>query len=120
MLKSKEDEAKMMYELSKLTNTSKQITTDFLESVVLYMFKEYIACHPKKEKFLDGFMSQWENNLLVQKEMELDALTSQYTSMNDLAVGSFIASSENMDYFKKEVGMIKELLTLALLSGIDE
>ena len=52
MLKSKEDEAKMMYELSKLTNTSKQITTDFLESVVLYMFKEYIACHPKKEKFL--------------------------------------------------------------------
>ena len=120
MLKNKEDEARMMYELSKLTNTSKQITTDFLESALLFMFKEYIACHPNKAQFLGDFMNQWESSIIQQKEMELDALTSQYKTMNDLAVGSFIANSENLDSYKKDVSVIKEILTLALISDIDE
>ena len=55
---TKEDELRMMYELSKLTNTSKQITNDFLESVLLYLFKEYVACHPKKDDFLFEFIAQ--------------------------------------------------------------
>ena len=117
---TKEDELRMMYELSKLTNTSKQITNDFLESVLLYLFKEYVACHPKKDDFLFEFMEQWEESILQQKQIEMEALTTQYRSMNDLAFGNYIATSENLDSYKKEVGMIKELLTLALLSGIDE
>lgn len=116
---TKEDELRMMYELSKLTNTSKQITNDFLESVLLYLFKEYVACHPKKDDFLFEFMEQWEESILQQKQIEMEALTTQYRSMNDLAFGNYIATSENLDSYKKEVGMIKEILTLALLRGDD-
>lgn len=120
MLKHREDEARMMYELSKLTNTSKQITTDFLESALLFLFKEYIACHPKKSKFLTDFMNQWESSINQQKELEIESLVTQYKTMNDLAVGSFIANSENLDSYKKDVRTIKDILTLALISDIDE
>lgn len=116
MTKSKESEARMMYELSKLTNTSKQITTDFIETVVLFLFRDYLEGHPRKEEFLDLFMDTWEKNLVRQKEFELDTLTSQYSSMNDLAVGSLIANSENIEIYKKDVHLLKEILAAALVN----
>lgn len=117
---TKEDDARMMYELSKLTNTSKQITNDFLESVLLYLFREYVACHPEKELFLSEFMEQWEESILQQKQIEIEALTSQYKTMSDLAFGAYIANSENLDSFKREVELIKIILTSALMRGNDE
>jgi len=116
MTKSKESEARLMYELSKLTNTSKQITTDFIETVVLFLFRDYLEGHPRKEEFLDLFMDTWEKNLVRQKEFELDTLTSQYSSMNDLAVGSLIANSENIEIYKKDVHLLKEILAAALVN----
>ncbi|MBV5346664.1 hypothetical protein JZU46_00305 [bacterium] len=119
VLKVKENEAKLMYELSKLTNTTKQITTDFLESVVLFLFREYIKKHPKKDLLLEEFMDNWEASIIFQKELEIETIISQFSSMQDLAVGSYIANSENLDLYKKDVRLLKEILTMSLSSDND-
>lgn len=120
MFKHKENEARLMYELSKLTNTSKQISTDFLESVVLFLFREFIKNHPKKDVLLEEFMNSWEESIIQQKEVEIETLISQFSTMHDLAVGSFIVNSENLNMFKKDVRILKDILTISLMSGEDD
>lgn len=117
--KVRENEAKLMYDLSKLTNTTKQITTDFLESVILFLFREYIRKHPKKELLLAEFMDNWEASIIFQKELELETITSQLNSMHDLALGAYIANSENLESYKKDVRILKDILTMSLSTDND-
>ncbi len=107
-------EAKLLYDISKLTNISKQIATDFIETMVFTMFKDYLKSMPDQELFLDSFMDFWEISMLEQKNIELDALTNQEGSMLDMAAGAIIANSEDIKAYKNELSNMKDLLRYAL------
>lgn len=109
-------ETKLMYDISKLTNTTKLISSDFIDTVVIFLFREYLS--DKGKDFLLKFMDQWEQNILLQKQLELDALTSgtEDSSMSDLATGLNIASMENLEQFKEEVSAMKSLLISSILA----
>ena len=111
-----ENSAKIMYELSRLTNKPKQITTDFIETITLVMFKEFINYVPDKEKYLDLILDTWEKQILSQKEAELELLTTKHSTMFELVAGSVIANSENFKEFTEEVSSIKKLYRNSLLS----
>ena len=108
-------DAKLMYELSKLTNVSKQIADDFVDTMVFTMFKDYLSSMPDPTVFLNQFMDFWEKSMMTQKKIELDSLASQDGSMLDMAAGAIIANSEDVDAFKQELSEMKELLMYALL-----
>ena len=115
MSKSSKEEAKMMYELAKIANTTRQLSDDFQQSVVLFLFKNYIDTLKVPESFLMDFMDQWEEHVLQQKVDELDALTTQSGSMIDMVAGVGIASAENVEEFKNEVKELKQLFMYSLL-----
>ena len=108
--------AKIMYELSKLTNKPRQISNDFLETITLVMFRELISAMPNKEDFVDRILNTWEQQIIAQKKSELDLLTSKQTSLFDLAAGAVIANSENIDAFIEDVRTIKNLYKISLLT----
>lgn len=112
-------DTRLMYEISKLTNVSKQIADDFVDTMVFTMFKDYLASMPDPVVFLEQFMDFWEQSMLTQKQIELEALANQDGSMLDMAAGAIIANSEDIDAFKEELTAMKELLTYALL-GTEE
>ncbi len=107
-------DAKLMYELAKLTNTARQITDDFIETITLTLFKDYINSKENSLDFLEAFLNIWETNLISQKELELEILTSQDASMIDMATGVAIANTEDVLSYKKELSEIKALLFIAL------
>ncbi len=107
-------DAKLMYELAKLTNTARQITDDFIETITLTMFKDFLNSKENGKEFLAAFLNIWEDNLLQQKELELDILTNQDASMIDMATGVAIANTEDVLSYKKELSDIKALLSIAL------
>lgn len=108
--------AKIMYELSKLTNKPRQISNDFLETITLVMFRELISAMPNKEEFVDRILNTWEEQIIAQKRSELDLLTSKQTSLFDLAAAAVIANSENIDAFIEDVRTIKNLYKISLLT----
>jgi hypothetical protein len=108
-------DTKLMYEISKLTNTSKQIADDFIDTMVFTMFKDYLTSMADPVVFLEQFMEFWEKAMITQKQIELETLSNQEGSMLDMAAGAIIANSEDMDAFKEELSTMKELLTYALL-----
>lgn len=108
--------AKIMYELSKLTNKPRQISNDFLETITLVMFRELLSVMTNKEEFVDKILDTWEQQIIAQKKSELDLLTSKQTSLFDLAAGAVIANSENIDAFIEDVRTIKNLYKISLLT----
>lgn len=115
MTKLSKEETKMMYELAKIANPSRQLSDDFQQSIVLFMFKDYLSSIPNGEAFLLSFMDQWEAHVINQKVDELNALTNQNSTMFDMAAGAGIANSENVEEFKLEVKAMKELFTVSLM-----
>ena len=113
-------DAKLMYELSKLTNVSKQIADDFVDTMVFTMFKDYLASMADPVVFLGQFMNFWETSMITQKQIELEALSTQDSSMLDMAAGALIANSEDVDAFKTELAEMKELLMFALLGDLPD
>lgn len=111
-----ENSAKIMYELSKLTNKPRQITNDFIETITLVMFRELISAMPNKEAFVDLVLDNWEQQIIAQKRSELELLTSKQSTLFELAAGAIIANSENIDGFIEEVRLIKNLYKNSLLS----
>ena len=112
-----EGSAKIMYELSKLTNKPRQITNDFIETITLVMFRELISAMPNKERFVDSILDNWENQIISQKKSELELLTSKQSTLFELAAGAIIANSENLDGFIEEVHIIKNLYRNSLLAS---
>jgi len=113
-------DAKLMYELSKLTNVSRQIAGDFVDTMVFTMFQDYIDNMEDGAEFLATFMDFWEKSLLQQKQIELESLTSQEGSMLDMAAGAIIANSENVDAYAEELAEMKTLLAYALTGEGEE
>jgi len=118
--KAAQADTRLMYELSKLTNISKQIADDFVDTMTFTMFKDYLGSMPGPEAFLDSFMDFWENAMIEQKKLELDSLSAQKGSMLDIAAGAIIANSEDVDAFKAELAEMKELLKRAILGEYDD
>jgi len=112
-----ESSAKIMYDLTKLTNKPRQITSDFIETITLVMFREFINHLPNKEEYLDLVLNTWEEQILGQKEAELDLLTAEHNTMFELVAGSVIANSENIKEFTKEVDAIKKIYRSSLISN---
>jgi hypothetical protein len=112
-----ESSAKIMYDLTKLTNKPRQITSDFIETITLVMFREFINHLPNKEEYLDLVLNTWEEQILGQKEAELELLTAEHNTMFELVAGSVIANSENIKEFTKEVDAIKKIYRSNLISN---
>lgn len=110
-----ESTTKIMYEISKLTNTSKQISSDFIETITLVMFRELVSTLPNKEKYVDVVLNAWEEQIVHQKKNELQNLVSQNSNLFELMAGSIVANSENLDAFIEEVKSIKKLYRDSLL-----
>ena len=115
-----EDSIRVMYELSKVTNTSKQIIDDFVLSVVLLIFKDYICYYKDPSTALDSFMSLWRDNVIRQKELEIDALVNNQDSMSDMVIGSKIANSKDIKKFIEEVDNVSDYITESILGALDE
>ena len=111
-------EAKTIYELSKLTASSKIIMDDFLSTALITIFKDYIKSYDNPELALNSFMNYWEQNIVMQKEVELDTLSTQSDSLSNMAIGNTIASSEDIDNFILEVSDIKEMITESVMDSI--
>jgi len=112
---STKEETKMMYELAKIANTSRQLSDDFIQTVSLFMFRDYLNSLPNGEEFLHDFMSQWEQDAIDQKTDELEVLAGQQGSMMDMAAGAIIANSENLETYKEDVSIMKDLFIMTLL-----
>lgn len=108
-------DAKLMYEISKLTNVSKQIADDFVDTMTFTMFKDYLNQMPDPVVFLNQFMDFWETSMITQKKIELDTLANQEGSMLDMAAGAIIANSEDVKAYAEELSEMKELLKYAIL-----
>jgi hypothetical protein len=114
------DEAKTIYEVSKLTSSTKLIMDDFLTGIALAMFKDYIASFKHYEVALHTYMDEWESNILKEKQEEIEMLENQQNSLSDMVVGSALASTENLDDFKKEVSLIKNTLLYSITTSIQD
>lgn len=110
-----ENSTKILYELSRLTNKPKQITTDFIETITLLMFREFINTLPNKEDYLDKVLVAWEKTILAQKKSELELLIDKDASLFELVAGSIIANSENFEEFSQDVTLIKGLMRDSLI-----
>ena len=110
-----ENSTKILYELSRLTNKPKQITTDFIETITLLMFREFINTLPNKEDYLDQVLAVWEKTILAQKKSELELLIDKDASLFELVAGSIIANSENFEEFSQDVTLIKDLMRDSLI-----
>jgi len=110
---------KMVYEISKLTNTTKQILDDFNTSITMLMFTQFLkSFYNDTETMLDSILDKWEQIIIMQKEKELETLTNQMDSMFDMTLGAAIADSEDLDLYKKEVSAVKIMLINNLKRGI--
>jgi hypothetical protein len=113
------NETKTIYELSKVTSISKQILDDFNSAVVMAIFKEYVGSYNKPRLALNSFMHSWEENILSQKQIELDILLSQESSMEDMVLGQVLANAEDLALYKEEVTAIKALVTDSIVAAFD-
>lgn len=113
------NETKTIYELSKVTSISKQILDDFNGAVVMAIFKEYVGSYNKPRLALNSFMQSWQENILAQKQIELDILLSQESSMEDMVLGQVLANAEDLALYKEEVTAIRELITDSVVTAFD-
>ena len=113
------EEAKTIYEISKLTSSTKQIMDDFTHSVVMAMFKDYVTTFQKPGSALLNFMNAWEQNIILQKKEELEVLTTQQGSMSDMVVGQKLVSEDSIDDFIIEVELVKTLITEAVINSME-
>jgi len=115
-----QEEAKVVYEISKLTSTIKQVMDDFTNAAVMAMFKDYISSYEKPEKALMQFMSEWETNIIHQKIDEIEALTDQKDSMANMVVGQKLSEQEDLDNFEVEVNYVKTIITESIADSLGE
>jgi hypothetical protein len=110
-----EGNTKIMYEINKLTNKSRQITDDFIDTITIVMFREFLSVIPNKEKYVDTILDNWEYKIISQKKKELDLLVTEHTTLFELTAGVIVANSEDLNSFIKEVREIKNLYRESLL-----
>lgn len=112
------EEAKAVYEISKLTSATKQIMDDFTNAAVMAMFKEFILTFKSPEVALAKFMSEWQDNVIMQKEDELEALSSQNDSMINMVVGQKLSEQEDFKSYIEEVYFVKDIITDSIVHSI--
>lgn len=112
-------EARSIYEVTKLTSPASQVRDDFIRTAVLAMFRDYIVRFKNPELALTSFMDQWGENLINQKNAEIQALTEEHDSMAEMLVGTGISDFEDMQEFSEEVDHYKELITESISSTFD-
>ena len=113
-----QEETRAVYEISKLTNVTKQIMDDFNNAAVMAMFKEFITTYKQPELALNSFMTEWKENILKQKQEELEALSNQDGSMFNMVVGQRISEQEDFKSYIEEVDFIKEIVTESIKYSI--
>ena len=109
---------KLLCNINKVTNSSKLITDNLMNTLTLVMFKELISVMENKELYIDSILNAWEETTISQKEAELNYLTTAQPSMLELAAGASISSLEDMNSYKKEVSSIKNMYRSLLLINI--
>ncbi len=114
------EEARSLYEMSKLTSTTNFIMTDFISTVALALFKSYISNFTDYKVALQLFMNEWEEKIIKAKEEEVQILLDQQDSMADMLVGSTLAEASNLEAFKQEVTESKERIIEAIVNSIEE
>lgn len=110
-----QDEAKAMYEFSKLTCVTKQLMDDFFETVVMYLFNEHVSKLKNKEVFVNNFLDHWEASVVDQKQNELKIMSESSESLQDMVTTSYIVNSEDLSKYKESAAIVKLLLQSSVL-----
>ena len=113
------EDIKTIYEVSKVTNVTKQILDDFSSSITLLMFSTYINTYPKPVDTLDSILNKWEVQTIDQKKLEIETLINQTTSMADMSIGNALAEGTDLNSFIIEVNTIKGMIRQSILGGIN-
>ena len=113
------EDARTIYEFSKLTNTTKQIVDDFNSSIIMLIFTEFLkGFDNEKEDVLEMILDRWEKTIIINKEREIDTLSNQVDSMIDMTLGTALAGTEDLDKYRDDVVNVKGLLRESILRGI--
>lgn len=114
-----DSDARAVYEISKLTNATKQILDDFNSSITMLMFTQFLlAFDGDAINTLDAVLDKWENTILLQKRTELETLTQQTDSMFDMTIGAALADSEDMAKYIDDVAAVKRMLKITVSKGL--
>lgn len=114
-------DAKTIYDISKLTNTTKQILDDFNTSITMLMFTQFLKAFDGDPKdMLDVILEKWQTTILCQKQRELELLTSQTDSMFDMTLGASLADSEDMIKYVEDIDAVKAMLKLTVGEGLKD
>ena len=106
--KMAEDEIRNIYELSKITNTTKQILDEFTSTITMLMFSEYIKTFDNPYLTLSNILNNWEKQVVDLKKIEIDTLINQTESMSDLTVGNILAEGTDLQNYINSVADIKD------------
>lgn len=113
------EDAKTIYEFSKLTNTTKQIVDDFNSSIIMLIFTEFLkGFDDEKRDVLDMILDRWEKTIIINKEREIDTLSNQADSMFDMTLGTVLAGTEDLEKYMADVVNVKALLKESILRGV--
>ena len=95
------------YEVSKMTNTTKQILDEFTSSITMLMFSDYLKSFDDPQEALHSILNNWEKQVITLKEVEIDTLINQTDSMTDVTIGSVLAEGTDLKNYIDSVGKIK-------------
>ena len=115
-----QEEVKAIYELSKLTNITRQIMDDFSSTAILEIFKSYILASENPEEELGIFMEGWKENIIWRKKEELTTMIEQQDSMYDMVIGQKMVELEDLEEYVSEVDFVKEVITDSVINSIKD
>ena len=86
---------KSVYEISKLTNTTKQILDDFNTSITMLMFTQFLKTNKNPSNVLEVVLDKWEKAIIFQKHILFLLAVCSYSGgvFSQAAVLSFLMSS---------------------------
>ncbi len=113
-----QDDTRTIYELSKLTNVTRQIMDDFNNAAIMAMFKEFMLTFKYPMAAVDTFLEEWQENILNQKEVEIEALSNQEDSMINMVVSQKISEQENYKEYVDEVSFVRSVISESLKESI--
>lgn len=107
-----DSDAKLIYDVSKLTNQTKQILDGFNMGISIFLLGEYLKTIDENIRLdtLNSILYDCGEALMIDKMSEIETLISNTDSMSNMAIGSSLAASENIEEFKKCIVSVKNLI----------
>jgi len=94
---------KTAYDLTKVTSTFKLTMDSIISSMVITMFVDYIRTYEDPEATFLTLMSAWKTSILESKQFEIQRLSGNDDTLNDMLVSSEILSNDDYIQYEEEV-----------------